>query len=95
VLTGGEAISDIEATAEVARALGRDIAYVQSSQDDARGAMERMGIPDWLINDLMMLADFAEAGHMAAVSPDTEELLGRSPTTFGDFAIDHRHLFGG
>lgn len=95
LLTGGEALSDAEATAEIARALGREIGYVRSSPEDARAAMGRMGMPEWLIGDLLMLAEFAEAGYLATVSPHTEELLGRPPTPFAEFATDHKHLFGG
>lgn len=94
-LTGGEAITDADATAELSRALGREISYTEISTDDAKAAMARFGMQDWLVDDLGMLSDMAKAGHMAEVSPDTERLLGRAPRTFAEFAEDHKELFGG
>ncbi len=95
LLTGPEAITDAEATAEIARVLAREITHVEMSPDDARSAMGRMGMPTWLIDDLLLIDEFAKAGRLGTVSPHAEQLLGRPPRPFAEFASDHRAQFGG
>jgi len=95
VLTGREAVSDIEVAAELSRVLARPIECVHTSPIKARETMERMGLPDWLTSDLLLLGEFAREGHMAEVSPDAKRLLKRQPRTFATFAEDHKARFGG
>lgn len=95
LLTGGEALSEAEATAILSRAVGREIGFTEIPGEAAAAAMEQMGLPSWLIGDLVMLSDMAKAGYMAEVSPHTAELLGAAPRTFADFAADHREHFVG
>ena len=45
----GNAITMNEVKDELSNALGKDIAYVQVSPEDARKAMQAKGMPDWLI----------------------------------------------
>lgn len=94
-LTGGEALSESEATAIVSNVIGREIAFTEISGEAAAAGMEQMGLPSWLIGDLIALSEMAKAGYMAAVSPHTADLLGRAPRTFTDFAADHRETFSG
>ncbi len=94
-LTGGEALSEREAAAELSRVLGREIEVVEISDEEAQGAMTRMGLQEWLVEDLVMVGQMGRAGHLADVSPHVEELLGRPPRTFADFAADHKGAFGG
>lgn len=95
VLTGREAISDIEVAEELSRVLGRPIECVPISPIKARETMERMGLPDWLTSDLLLLGEFAREGHMAEVSPHAKKLLRRQPRTFATFAKDYKARFGG
>lgn len=92
-LTGGAALSEREATAQLSAALGREIDLTEISDEAAAAGMEQAGLPAWLIGDLVALAEMARAGYMAGVSPHAAQLLGRSPRTFADFAADHAEAF--
>lgn len=92
-LTGGEALSEKDATAVLAEALGREISFTEISDEAAAAGLSQAGLPDWLVGDLVALGQMARAGYMARVSPDVEELLGRPPRSFADFAADHRSAF--
>lgn len=92
-LTGGEALSDRDATQLLSNVLERDIGFTEISGEAAAAGMKEAGLPAWLIGDLVALGDMAKAGYMAHVSARAAELLGRQPRSFEDFAADHADVF--
>lgn len=94
-LTGGQAFTYGDAAATLSEVLDREIAFVPTSPEDARASMKQVGLPEWLIDDLIVLAEMQRAGHMSSVSPTVQELLGRKPRTFQTFVQDHAEAFGG
>jgi uncharacterized protein YbjT (DUF2867 family) len=85
-LTGPRLLSFREAVAEVAKASGRDIAYLPvSAQEYAAGAGEH-GIPAELVEFLTYL--FSDVlGNRAYVTDDVQRTLGRRPRDFTDYAM--------
>lgn len=84
-LTGPRLLSFGEAVAEIARATGRDIAYVPISVEDyAAGAAEH-GVPEEFVGFLTYL--FGEVlGNNAYLTDGVQRALDRQPRDFADYA---------
>jgi uncharacterized protein YbjT (DUF2867 family) len=85
-LTGPRMLTFAEAVAEIGRATGRDLHYVQVSMDEYAAAAADQDIPDdvlWLIRYL-----FSEVldGRNANLADGVQRALGREPRDFADFA---------
>jgi uncharacterized protein YbjT (DUF2867 family) len=85
-LTGPRLLTFAEAVAEIGRATGRELRYVQVSMDEYAAAAAEMDIPDdvvWLIRYL-----FSEVldGRNAMLADGVQRALGREPRDFADFA---------
>lgn len=92
-LTGGEALSGDDVAGELSRALGKPITHVTIPESKAIQAMREAGLPPWMVEMLGELNIIGKSGHLAAVKPDAEALLGRKPTPFAEFVRDHLSAF--
>jgi uncharacterized protein YbjT (DUF2867 family) len=92
-VTGPEAVSNYEIANILSEILGRKVTYVDISDDDARKAMKENGMQEWTINSLMELSNFQKAGKASVISKDAEQVTGRKPITFNQFAKDHIETF--
>jgi NAD(P)H dehydrogenase (quinone) len=74
--------------------LGRKIAYVAITAEQAKQGMKARGMPDWLITHQLTAADIASKG---ALSTETTEpirkILNRAPITTEQFVEDHKQIF--
>ncbi|RIQ14469.1 NAD(P)H-binding protein [Jiangella rhizosphaerae] len=87
-LTGPRLLTFAEAVAEIAKATGREIAFVPVPLDDYSAALEAEGLPSdlaWLIGYL-----FREVldGRNASLADGVQRALGRAPKDFSDYARD-------
>lgn len=85
-LTGPRLLTFAEAVAEISKATGREIRYVQVPQEDFIAAIESQGVPTeyvWLINYL-----FATVldGRNENLTDGVQRALGRAPRDFADYA---------
>ena len=85
-LTGPRLLTFAEATEEIAKAVGRDIRYVQVSAQEYAASLAEAGLPSdfqWLVNYL-----FATVldGRNAHVADGVQRALGRTPRDFADYA---------
>jgi uncharacterized protein YbjT (DUF2867 family) len=87
-LTGGEAVTTADAIAILGEALGRRYEYVDVPEDAAKEAMRTRGAPEWMVEALAELNGFIKHGQHLAVSPAVNQLLGRPPRTFRQYADD-------
>jgi uncharacterized protein YbjT (DUF2867 family) len=92
-VTGPEAVSNYEIANILSEILGRKVTYIDISDDDARKAMKENGMQEWTINSLMELSNFQKAGKASVISKDAEQVTGRKPITFNQFAKDHIETF--
>jgi uncharacterized protein YbjT (DUF2867 family) len=93
--TGPETVSFTQIAARLGEATGNDVAYVAVPDDAARAAMLDAGLPEWLVGMLVEYGHTYAAGWGDFTTNDVEELLGRSPRPFADFARDHVAAFSG
>ncbi|AYA38589.1 SDR family oxidoreductase [Hymenobacter oligotrophus] len=88
-LTGPQALSHTEIAGIIGQATGRPVQYVDVPEAGARQAMQ--GAPQWMIDSMMELHTLGKAGYLAGTTPAVEQLTGRPPRTFQEFAQEHRH----
>ena len=93
-LTGPEALSYSDIARILSDVLGRPIAYLDLSLDDARERMARAGASSSAIDGSLALAAYQRAGGKTAIVHDTvREVLGRPPRLFAAFVADHVQFF--
>lgn len=90
ILTGPEALTNAEALALVGKEIGREIAFVPITEEQAVAAMRAGGMPESLVQAMSSLNRVIAAGWVAEVSPDLPRLLGRPATPLAVFAHDYR-----
>jgi uncharacterized protein YbjT (DUF2867 family) len=93
LITGPEALSYYQAAEILSSATDKKISYVNISEEEARGAMKEMGMSDWLINTISELHDYFRKGNASQVSSAVEEVTGKKPISFSQFAKDYAEAF--
>lgn len=88
-LTGPEALSAGDVAGIFSRASGRKITYVDVPEEDARKAMRELGMPGWTVDAIMELHGIARGGYASGVTSTVEDLTGKKPITFEQFAKDN------
>jgi hypothetical protein len=78
---------------ELSRATGKKIAYVHVPPDYARKHLLQLGLPRWLVDDMIVLCASFRDGYGAAVSAAVRDVTHRAPRTFTEFAHDYASLF--
>lgn len=85
-LTGPHAITFAEATAAIAGATGRDIAYTPIAAEDFAAGLTASGVPPDVIDLRVDLFDTVLDGRNAHVTDTVERVLGRPARTFTAYA---------
>jgi uncharacterized protein YbjT (DUF2867 family) len=92
-ITGPEAISYGDAAGILSESIGRNISYVNISEDDARKAIIGMGMSDWHTNIVLELLKLSREGYLSDISHEVEEIIGKKPKSFSQFAKDYAPEF--
>ena len=85
-LTGPRALTFAEATATIAEATGRDIAYTRIPPEDFAAGLAADGVPQDIIDILVHLFGTVLDGRNAEVADGVERVLGRPARDFADYA---------
>lgn len=88
-LTGSEALSYGEIAATLSDELGREIRYANPSPLRFWRRMRRRGTAAGYVLVMIALYTVCRLGLASRVTPEMEELLGRAPRTFREFAREH------
>lgn len=92
VLTGPELVSPRQRAAIIAEALGEPVDFVEQSRDEAREQMLGLGVPEIVVDGTLgVLGEPLDAER--EVSGAVQEVLGRRPRSFADWAADHAAAF--
>ncbi len=92
-ISGPEAISDNQAAEILSEVLGRKISHVNLSEEDARKGFEEADLPDWMVNSGIEGDRLTREGRLSAVLPTVEEVTGKKPRSFEQFARDYAEAF--
>jgi hypothetical protein len=87
-------IDQISSSAPLYNLEGIDKIYVRFlSEEDSRVGLKAMGWDDWLIDTTLQLFDVYRKGYASRISSEVEEILGRKPISFTQFAKDYAQAF--
>jgi uncharacterized protein YbjT (DUF2867 family) len=95
IVTGPEALSFADIAAGISSAIGRPVSYVDVPPDAARQSMLGMGLPSWLVDDLILLYGAFSAGYGELVTDTVATVAKKEPIKFEQFARDHAQVFRG
>jgi uncharacterized protein YbjT (DUF2867 family) len=91
-ITGPEPLTYAQMGEKIGAAIGKPVRHVEVPPDAARAGMLEAGMPEWIVGGLLEL--YAHLGG-EKVSRVTEQIAGKSPITFDEFARDHAAVFRG
>ena len=92
-LTGPEALSMGELAEKLSAVLGKEVKYVNVSQEKAKGDLMAMGMPDWMADGWVAIAMMISTGAANMVTPIVREVTGKEPRSFDQFARDFADAF--
>ncbi len=94
-ITGPESISYFDVAETLSEVLDKPVTYVPVPIEAAEASMLEAGMPAWDAHALAEIQGLFATGIYAEVTPDLEQLLGRRPRSFADFARDFASAFRG
>ncbi len=94
-LTGPEALSMGELAGKLSAVLGKEVKYVNVSQEKAKGDLMAMGMPDWMADGWVAIAMMISTGAATMVTPMVKGINGEEPRSFDQFARDYASAFKG
>lgn len=92
-ITGSEALSNEQIAEILSTVVGRKITYIDVSDDTASQGMKAAGMPGVMVDTFMELNRLQKAGKASAVSPVVEQVTGKNPIAFEQFARDYVEAF--
>ena len=93
-LSGPEALHTLEVAEHIGSAVGRPIRYQPITAAAMEASLRDAGMDPWFAEGLAELyAWIRDSGLASEVTGTVEQLLGRKPNSFRQFAIDHRSAF--
>ena len=92
-LTGPEALSMGELAGKLSAVLGKEVKYVNVSQEKAKADLMAMGMPDWMADGWVAIAMMISSGAANMVTPMVQEVTGKDPRSFDQFARDFADAF--
>jgi uncharacterized protein YbjT (DUF2867 family) len=90
-LTGREAIGGERISNLLGQAIGKRIRFVSPELSSFRSALAKNNLPDWHIDALLELyakVQEGRASHVSSITADTENVTGKRPRSFMEFAQD-------
>jgi uncharacterized protein YbjT (DUF2867 family) len=91
-ITGPEALTVPEKIQVIADTLGRDITYIELTEQEARDRWLEQGVPEEFVDYLVSAKrDTPEIGY--TVLPTVEELTGKPARSLADWTAEHAKLF--
>ena len=85
-LTGPAALDHGQVARIISEVCGRQIQYHALSEEAMMQGARDQGLPDGVIRYMAVLYDAVRSGWMSAVTDDVQNVTGRPPLSFGDFA---------
>lgn len=92
-ITGGEAFSFTQAAEIISNEIGRKVAYVNVTYEDACKGLKEMGMENWLINAIMEGFYSMRTGYGSQITNIVKQITGRKPISFSQFVKDYAQAF--
>lgn len=92
-LRGPAALGIADVVRLLSQASGHEIKYIDVPESAARDGMLQAGLPQWQVDALIELHAINKQSLWSAMTSDVQEVTGRSPTSFEQFARDYAVKF--
>jgi uncharacterized protein YbjT (DUF2867 family) len=92
-MTGPAALSYADQARIISEKAGVPVAFVDQTTDQFKAAWKSYGILDGYIEFMAVLYGFVKAGYMATPVDGVQQVLGRAPITFEQYATDYAAKF--
>jgi uncharacterized protein YbjT (DUF2867 family) len=92
-LTGAESLDHHEVAAILSEVTGKTITYQEVSPEAMRSNLLAAGLPADYSEFLLLILSFFKLGYSAAVLPTVEEITGKAPISFRQYAQDYRQAW--
>jgi uncharacterized protein YbjT (DUF2867 family) len=92
-ITGQDALSYGQAAEILSNAVGRNVVYVGITEDIAKKGLKQIGMNDWFIDIMMELFRTIRGGYGSETTEVVEDITGRKPISFEQFAKDYADGF--
>jgi uncharacterized protein YbjT (DUF2867 family) len=92
-ITGPDALSYGQAADIISSETRKKISYVNITEEDARRGMKQIGMGDWFIDIMIELFRIIRAAYGSETTTVVEEITGKKPITFAQFAKDYAEAF--
>ena len=92
-LTGAESLDHHEVAAILSEVTGKTITYQEVSPEAMRSNLLAAGLPADYSEFLLLILSFFKLGYAAAVLPSVEEITGKAPISFRQYAQDYRQAW--
>ena len=92
-LSGPEAPTHCEMAEKLSKAVGREIQYVDVSEEAMMAALLSVGLPPWQVDGL--IEDYAHyrRGEASSIASGIQDATAMQPKSFADFARDYAPAF--
>ena len=88
-ITGSEALTRDQVAATISAAIGKPVRYQAVSAQEFELGLRGAGMPEAYIDLMGNLYGFVRAGQSAGLTNDVQQVTGRAPISFDQFARDH------
>jgi uncharacterized protein YbjT (DUF2867 family) len=92
-ITGPEALSFSQAAEIISHEIGREIKYIDITDEEARKRMKEIGMDDWLTESMVEQFYSIRVGYASQTTTLVERIVGRKPITFSQFVKDYGQAF--
>ncbi|MGB3788472.1 MAG: SDR family oxidoreductase [Phormidesmis sp.] len=92
-LTGPESLSYHDVAQQLSTLIGKEVAYVPTSNEAALQGMLDSGMPEWTAKALAELYGVFATGDFANTNNNIQTITGQSATTFSAWANEHKSAF--
>lgn len=89
-ITGGQSLDHYQIAEILSRVTGRKITYIPISHNELWGILKENGWDNTSVEIMVGLYEIARHGWSEDISSDLSLIIGRSPITFEQFAIDNQ-----
>jgi len=91
--TGPQSISFAEGAEQLRQVLGREVRYVPVADEAARTNLLETGMPEWIVELQVEYGQAYASGWGDFTTSDFQDVVGRRPRSFADFARDYAGVF--
>jgi uncharacterized protein YbjT (DUF2867 family) len=93
LLTADEGVSYGQVAEAITKAIGEKVEYISLTMDELEQRMKQKGLPPYLIQTFMAIADGQRNGKANIVSSAVKDILNKPSRTIDDFAIEYAGWF--